>query len=59
MKEGCLCIQNDLITGQKTALFSLLHNLILPFIDAACFTCTTLLNVRTQNIYLTLNTILF
>ncbi|XP_035727121.1 dihydroxyacetone phosphate acyltransferase-like isoform X1 [Vespa mandarinia] len=44
VKEGCLYIQNDLITGQKTALFSLLHNLILPFIDAACFTCTTLLN---------------
>ncbi|KAF7411364.1 hypothetical protein HZH66_000260 [Vespula vulgaris] len=42
--EGCLYIQNDLITGQKTALFSLLHNLMLPFIDAVCFTCTTLLN---------------
>ncbi|XP_043682504.1 dihydroxyacetone phosphate acyltransferase isoform X2 [Vespula pensylvanica] len=44
VKEGCLYIQNDLITGRKTALFSLLHNLMLPFIDAVCFTCTTLLN---------------
>ncbi|XP_014612469.1 PREDICTED: dihydroxyacetone phosphate acyltransferase [Polistes canadensis] len=42
VKEGCLNIKNNFITGQKTALFSLLHNLLLPFIDAAHFTCTTL-----------------
>lgn len=44
VKEGCLNIKDNFITGQKTALFSLLHNLLLPFIDAARFTCTTLFN---------------
>lgn len=43
IKGGCLHIQGDTVTGQKTTLFSILHNLILPFIDAVCFTCTTLL----------------
>ncbi|XP_043497524.1 dihydroxyacetone phosphate acyltransferase [Polistes fuscatus] len=42
VKEGCLNIKNNFITGQKTTLFSLLHNLLLPFIDAVHFTCTTL-----------------
>ncbi|XP_015185564.1 PREDICTED: dihydroxyacetone phosphate acyltransferase [Polistes dominula] len=44
LKENCLNIKDNFITGQKTALFTLLHNLMLPFIDAARFTCTTLLN---------------
>ncbi|KAK2576266.1 hypothetical protein KPH14_005632 [Odynerus spinipes] len=43
-KEGCLHIQGNTVTGRKTTLFSLLHNLIIPFIDAVCFTCTTLLH---------------
>lgn len=42
VKEGCLNIKNNFITGQKTTLFSLLHNLLLPFVDAVHFTCTTL-----------------
>ncbi|KAI4474198.1 hypothetical protein M0802_015698 [Mischocyttarus mexicanus] len=44
VKESCLNIKNNFIAGQKTALFCLLHNLMLPFINAARFTCTTLLN---------------
>ncbi|KAG7207932.1 hypothetical protein KM043_009520 [Ampulex compressa] len=42
-REDCLSIQNNMLYhGKNKKLFSLLHNLVLPYIDAAIITCDVL-----------------
>lgn len=47
LSEDCLYMAEDLIRpGNNTQLFSVLHNVILPFIDVIYVICTLLFEVR-------------
>lgn len=49
LSENCLYMVENLIRpGTNTKLFSILHNVMLPFIDVIYVICTLLFEVRTQ-----------
>lgn len=49
LSEDCLDMAEDLIRpGTNTQLFSILHNVIVPFIDVTYVICTLLFEVRTK-----------
>lgn len=49
LSEDCLYMAEDLIRpGTNTQLFSILHNVILPFIDVIYVICILLFEVRTK-----------
>lgn len=52
LSEDCLRITRDSIfPGNNTKLFSILHNVILPFIDVAYIMCNLLFEVRILDYY--------
>lgn len=50
--EDCLhMVENSIFPGNNTKLFSILHNIMLPFVDVVCTMCNLLFEVRISEDY--------
>lgn len=54
--QNCISIQNGTyIQRNNTKIFSLLYNVILPFIDTVYVTCLVLFEVKLKTVYIILS----